>query len=589
MPLSFWAPQNQHSLRNLGPLALIAPLLERLSIATIIDRHLPPGPQLEFSHGRVLSLLMAARLCEPNALVNIPQWAHEHAADILWNIPADKLNDDRLGRALDAFFEQRHSIMANVTARALELAELSLTRLHFDTTDVTFCGTYDSARERLQDFRDSLNACPSDSQRPPARITKGYLSDRRMLQVGVTSVVDERGAVPIFCCPVDGNHNGHTAIHQQFELLRKHLPLPQGMQMVSDRGTFSAAHVARLHRHGYTFLGAVPWGDYQALYDRHSSQLDWQRATYLSQEQQRRRAVGSSLPQEHYEIATVEHQLVDPRNAAVIPCRVLFCHSSAAEKEEAQRRLDNIAVIRSGLDDIARKLQRGHPKTTYESALRQIGKLFGKKDAARYFSYELRPLTPTELAALPDPRKGFTRPTHRLVYRFDAAAAQRAAAYDGLSALLSTAAPSQSADTLFSQYKQQAYVELGHHQFKTPLAVRPVFLKSPQRVEALICLLALALQAYQMLERLYRQNTSASAPKSERLMTAEQMLKAFAVCGIAVQAVPIGQIVQASRLKLGQSQILLRLHFPTPHELLAERLPLAPPESLLSQSAGASQ
>ena len=30
---------------------------------------------------------------------------------------------------------------------------------------------------------------------------------------------------------------------------------------------------------------------------------------------------------------------------------------------------------------------------------------------------------------------------------------------------------------MFTQYKQQNQVELGHHQWETPLAVRPVFLK----------------------------------------------------------------------------------------------------------------
>ena len=34
---------------NLGPLALLSPLLERMQVADIIDRHLPPDPQLEFS------------------------------------------------------------------------------------------------------------------------------------------------------------------------------------------------------------------------------------------------------------------------------------------------------------------------------------------------------------------------------------------------------------------------------------------------------------------------------------------------------------------------------------------------------------
>ena len=105
---------------NLGPLALIQPLLDQLDIAGIIDRHLPPDPQLEYSHGQVLSLLLAARLCQPTALINLPAWAERTGADILWNLPADKLNDDRLGRALDAFFEHRHSVFASTTALALD-------------------------------------------------------------------------------------------------------------------------------------------------------------------------------------------------------------------------------------------------------------------------------------------------------------------------------------------------------------------------------------------------------------------------------------------------------------------------------------
>ena len=148
MTFSFLAGQANDTTINLGPLALVAPLLHELDIADIIDRQLPADPQLEYSYGKVLSVLLAARLCQPNALVNIADWAHEHGADILWNVPADKLNDDRLGRALDAFFERRHSIMADVTLRALEVGELSMQRLHFDTTHVTFTGAYQDSCPR---------------------------------------------------------------------------------------------------------------------------------------------------------------------------------------------------------------------------------------------------------------------------------------------------------------------------------------------------------------------------------------------------------------------------------------------------------
>ncbi len=133
------AARAEHVL-NAGPLALLCPLLERLDIAAIIDRHLPPDPQLEFSHGQVLSLLLAARLSSPTALVNVATWAEQTGADLFWNIPADKLNDDRWGRALDAFFTQRHSILASVAEQALRLTHLSCQRLHFDPTALHFYG-----------------------------------------------------------------------------------------------------------------------------------------------------------------------------------------------------------------------------------------------------------------------------------------------------------------------------------------------------------------------------------------------------------------------------------------------------------------
>src|SRR5690348_7734464 len=125
-----------------GPLALIVPLLQRLDIGPIIDRHLPPDPQLAFSHGRVLGLLLAARLCQPTALINVPAWAQRTGADLLWDIPAESLNDDRLGRALDAFFRQRHSILTAVAVQALHLADLPRDCFHFDPTHLIFYATY---------------------------------------------------------------------------------------------------------------------------------------------------------------------------------------------------------------------------------------------------------------------------------------------------------------------------------------------------------------------------------------------------------------------------------------------------------------
>jgi hypothetical protein len=89
--------------------------------------------------------------------------------------------------------------------------------------------------------------------------------------------------------------------------------------------------------------------------------------------------------------------------------------------------------------------------------------------------------------------------------------------------VLFTSAPTlHSSDELFTKFKEQNYIEL-LNQMKTPLAVRPAFLKSPRRVEALVGLLQIALQAYQVLERRYRQTVPEDAPANEQRMTAEML------------------------------------------------------------------
>jgi hypothetical protein len=552
-----------------GPLALIAPLLQRLDIAPIIDRHLPPDPQLAFSHGRVLSLLLAARLCQPTALINIPAWAQRSGADLLWDIPADSLNDDRLGRALDAFFTQRHSILASVAAQTILLAELSLDRLHFDSTHLIFHGAYQSSQPRPTDTPWPPTA---GGDMPPAHITHGYGADTKLIQVGVTSVVDQLGAVPILSQCLDGNHNGHTAIRQQCDWLRAEGFLRQGTLLVSDRGTFSVEHVARLRRHGCRVLCSVPWADYRELYDTHAASLRWQRASYLSLEQQRRRDTGSSLPHESYDLAILRHTLIDPQTNRPLPCRVLFVHSSADEAICRQTRARDLVRLRQGLEAITATVARGHPLTTQATIARRVTRLFGNRAAAHFFRWEMVPLTAAEQAALPPLGRGCRPATFRFRYEFDETAAAAAAAYDGLSVLLTTAERQQSADTLFTQYKQQNYVELGHHQWKTPLAVRPVFLKSVRRVEALVGLMQVALTAYQLLERFYRQSVAADADPSELHRTTESLLRVFRAYGLVERRTRLGRVVHATRLTPEQARVLRQLAFPTPAQLLAQVL-----------------
>jgi len=411
-----------------------------------------------------------------------------------------------------------------------------------------------------------------DYERAAAHPGQAHGDDAKLIQVGVTSVVDELGAVPLLSQCLDGNRNGHTAIREQCDWLLEENLLRPGTLMVSDRGTFSVEHVARLHRHGCPVLCSVPWPDYRALYDTHAAGLSWRRASYLSLEQQRRRQTDSSLPQEYYELAVLRHTLSDPGTGQPIPCRVLFVYSSADEAICRQTRERDLLRLRQGLAAVAATVARGHPQTTPASIARRVTRLFGSRAAAQFFRWEMVPLTAREQAALPPPGRGCRRPTHRFVYEFDEAAAVAAAQYDGLSALLTTAPRQRSADCLFTQFKQQNYVELGHHQWKTPLAVRPVFLKSVRRVEALVCLMQVALTAYQLLERFYRQGVAADADPAERHRTAASLLRTFRSYGLIERGTLVGRVVHATRLTPEQARVLRQLGFPSPAQLLAQVL-----------------
>ena len=579
MAIAWYGNQSEAEGCHFGALAILWPLLQRMQVARIIDGHLPADPQAEFGHGKVLSLLIAARLFSPVALVNVGGWAAESGADILWDIPVEKINDDRLGRSVDAFFDQRHSIQAALALHVSREFGVPLAEVHYDPTHLLLHGAYESSQVRGA-LQTDAGEVRSDGRLPPAHITTGRpMSDTpkdvQLIHTGLCTVVDEWGPLPIFGHTVSGNDNGHTAVTEQLALLQKHLRPPE-LTMISDRGTFSVGHLLRLEDAGYHAIVAAPWDEFRPLFDQQQAGLKWKKATYLSIEQQRRRRQGN-LPQEHYELAVVRHKLTETSTGRTLPCRVIFEFSTADQKVARKNREKSVTKLRAGLEQIARSVEEGRRFTDPTAIARRVGKLFGQRQAAEYFRYEMLPLSKKELAQFPPPKRGCRRPDHRFQFTYDQAAADRDAAYDGYSALVTTTPPrEQSADLVFSKYKQQGFSELANHEFKTPLAVHPVFLKSPRRVEALVFLMMIALTAYFLLQRMYRKSLPAKASSQERRTTSQTLLRAFSNYMLILHRSRLGREVQPTRLTTRQREILQRLGFHTPAQVLSRQLPRAP-------------
>jgi transposase len=575
MSLFWYGNQTQAEGRNLGSLALIAPLIERMKLADIINQHLPTDPRADFDHGRVLSLLVAARLYNPVALMNVGTWAREAGADLLWGMPPEKINDDRLGRSLAAFFKQRHSILGSLALSIAQEFDLPLNQLHYDPTHILLHGAYEDSQPGELPAGEIV---PSDEDRSAAHITKGRAMEdvpdgTHMIHLGMTTFVDELGPQPLFGHTIDGNQNGHTAVAQGLPLLQKHLRLNDTV-MISDRGTFSAVHLGRVQRAGMHALCSVPWDDVKELFDKQRKKLKWKKASYLSQEQQRRRRQGN-LPKEHYELSVASHEMTDTTTKEKIPVRVIFVYSTADRKAVRKQRARQIEKIREGLEKVQATVARGGPYSDPVSIARRVGKLFGSKQASRYFQYEMIPLSKQEQASLA--RKSGLGPKHRFEFTFDEAAQKQDEPHDGISALVTTVPKHRdSADSLFSKFKNQIYCEHANSQLKGPLAVHPVFLKNPERVEALVCLLMISLMLYFVLQRMYRGSVVEEAAAKEKRTTTRTLLREFAVYTVLLHRTSFGFQVQPTALTRRQREILQQLRLCTPAQILSRRLPRPP-------------
>jgi transposase len=563
---------------TIGPLAVIAPMLEAMGVEHVFQQHLLQGPRQEFPDAKVLTILLAARLCQPTALMNIAKWAGDTGAEFLFGIPADKLNDDRLGRALDHFFKHRYAILGGVAAKVIGDFQIPLDHLHFDPTHIAFTGAYDNSAPRTAGTPLPPQTPLADF--PAAHITHGHVSTKfRIVHMGVTSAIDPFGAVPLFANALPGNQNDHTAIAEAFHLLQEYFPLLDSLLLISDRGTYSLPHVGRLHDAGHHILCSAPWDQFQGLYEQHQARLDWRQASFLSIEQQRRRDMQSSLPLEHYDIAVLQHELVHPEAGTPINARVIFVRSTAAQKVERATRARNIDKIRAGLEQLQQTVARNHKATKLDSIRERIAKLLGKKAAGRYFRWSLEPLREEERAAQPRPDKNCSQPTHRLTFALDEQAVADDSRYDGLSVLVTTAPLTSSGDSLFSQFKKQCYHEHTHHQYKGPLAVAPLFLKNPKRVEALAMLLQVAVTTYQLIQREYRRHLPANAPIRDQHKTTETILREFRTFTLVIQKVPGGQVIRPTHATAAQRHLLCQLHLGSVEQFLRRHLPAYHPRN----------
>ena len=456
---------------------MVAAFERRLDIAGAIDRLCPVRNVAIATHGQVIEALVANRLTSPAPLVHVEDWARAFAVPEVFGIDADTLNDDRVGRALDAIAPHLDEIVGSVGAVAIAEFGIDVSRLHWDMTSISLVGDYDSPEAGF--------IAPSYGKPKDRRV------DRKQVQTGLA--VSGDGGIPVFHRAYDGKAGEVNQVVAAMEALRK-MAGEKTFLLVGDSKLVSYTNLSAVVAAGVTFVAPASKSyvgtDVLAACDKALASA----VAYVPERHTARNTPGEAPVYLVYEDTMT---ISGPRKTdpAVDLRRVYVWSSGNAQAAVANRtrKCDRAA------EDLA-KVTRGLGGRYYATEAQVRAKVEAIARDRRVGAY-LR----SEIGAGSD-----GKPT--LVWHFDQVAIEAEAATDGWYALLTNldVADAATADVLL-RYKGQEVVERRYGDFKGPLAVSPMLLKSNRRIQALITVICLALLVFCLVERAVRLAISPAA------------------------------------------------------------------------------
>jgi transposase len=456
--------------KQLGALPVIADYCRRLDLAGIIDRACPIRDLADLTHGQVIEALVANRLTSPAPLVRVTGWAGEHAVEEVFGIAPALLNDDRIGRALDAIALELDHIVGSVGAQAISVFGLDTSRLHWDMTSISLYGSYDQIDE--------------DHPAPKFGHPKDRRPDLKQIQAGLAVTGD--GGIPVFHRAYDGGAGEIAQVVGTMTALQK-IARPRDFLLIGDSKLLSYTNVSAMIDAGTSFIAPAskaytPAATLAALDLGSATEVD-----YVAE----RDASTPVAQRGRWRVTEDTMTLTGKRKRdPAFTLRRVFVHSTARAHAAATARAKKLDRATDDLDRLVRGLGSRH----YPDEKAVTTRIAAIAAARRVTSY-LRTETGT------DPATG--KPT--LTWSFDQAALEAETATDGWYALLTNLPDSVTANEILIRYKGQEVVERRYGAFKGPLAVAPMFLKNNRRITALITVICLALLIFCLIERQVRQ------------------------------------------------------------------------------------
>ena len=223
-------------LRAFGGPWLGRELLRAVGLDSFLESVLAPGRE-EIPWAVMAQVLVLSRLCEPSSELHIAEHSYEQSAlvDVL-GVPADKVNDDRLYRALDQLLPHKEALERHLKDRLGTLFGLDYDLLLYDVTSTYFEG----------------------EAKGNAQAQRGYSRDGRSdcKQVCIGLVVSRCG-MPLGYEVFAGNRHDSTTMEEIVETMERRYGRSNRI-WVMDRGMISEEHIEFLQQHGRRYLVGTP-------------------------------------------------------------------------------------------------------------------------------------------------------------------------------------------------------------------------------------------------------------------------------------------------------------------------------------------
>jgi transposase len=524
-----------------GALPVIKAFLDELGVIETINA-LAPNETAEYGYGGVAGVVIASRLQGvPLPIYAISEWAGETAVPAVFDIPAEKLNDDRIGEMLDALRPQRVALWGRVMSRAVQRFGIDVKTLHADPTKIAFEGSYAG-----------WEALPAEVPRITYGKPKDGQVDRKLMSV--SALVSEEGGLPTWFGLGDGNQADDVTYLQDLRELRAYLPLTGPLVIAGDSKLPSRTNLGQLCQWDYQFVATEPWR--AARRERLTKLLRrgarWQRLDYVAEADRRK------PPAAHGQYAGIvdTDELTDPATGERYPVRRLYIRSSRKAEQAQTKRQRQVAVIQAEVERIQGLLNK-YDYTTLQTVRERVAKALRRNPAGRYFSVQVTK-TRAQVAPL------------RLTWTLNHTRLRADAQWDGVySVLTNLPEATHPASAVLEIYKDQHQVEGRFRDLnQLPVRVRPLWLKRPDRLETLVFLIMLAVLVLALIERQVRRAIAQTGQKIIGLMPEQRdtttpkgsrLLKAFA--SLSVVKIAQGHRVRylLSELSSVQRQILQAL------------------------------